>query len=80
MYLTTKKVDYIFEELLHLHILLVGFFSPPSGIAKEIRAKLKKTIYFEQQTEVGVEYRKYKYRIHLLFFIGNCSDASAFLN
>ena len=80
MYLTTKKVDYIFEELLYLHILLVSFFSPPLRIAKENRAKLKKTIYFEKQTEGGVEYRRYKYRIHLLFFISNCSDVSAFLN
>ena len=45
MYLTAKKVDYIFEERLIFIYLLVRFFSVPFWIPG---GNIEETIYFEQ--------------------------------
>ena len=61
MYLTAKKVDYIFEERLIFIYLLVRFFSVlfwiPGG-------NIEETIYFELRTDVVSavpQYTEYNY-------------------
>ena len=61
MYLTAKKVDYIFEERLIFIYLLVRFFSVPFWIPG---GNIEETIYFEQRTDVVSavpQYTEYNY-------------------
>lgn len=51
--LNSKKGDYIFEESLNLHVIVVSFFSLPLWIPKENTAELEKLFNLNSRLRWG---------------------------